>query len=944
MSVIEIGTSKSGPSFKVGGGSSAKGGVSISDFNNQLRDGAKKGEKVDFKTLEQVSDIEVKRLDTKALKKYVEKHKEDKPHIQEIFGSASPLAAIYNDNDSFRSKDSWLSGLIGKLLKFIADPSLESFKGIAKGLVTEDGTRINLRDNKLLSELDKDSKLSPLAAALRIVGTTEQNSQAQDELKENPEAGVSHDKETINAIASQSLARLRHIFDDEGNILNSNGDVLYGPLEITPDDIAALKADDENTLTVSEGSLKWNDFASKVFKLYASDQAGQAIDYANTVFAIFNKKMRARVEDTSLDKVEREGARATNREVINTFKERLSREFGGEYFAKAFDLAFTSGAFMSETARNAIVGKAAEKATKAAISKASSDLKETAGSKGNSLKELTKGDDGIDLQALTDGDKYTIVDLGKVCNSAKAEIINGQPLDYNGNKLTLATAADAYKKSAEILGQTTAKEMAKEVLDTNLGDTEARDKYLANAKTTNVKGINDEAANIAKVADTKAKTVDDVLAEVQKSIDGIKKDGFLVPTAGDLEASDKFAKKLTKKLITIAGITEKKSNRDQVEDLRKEISKQAMYGNFKLDKLLKKTIEIDPSSEDNIKDRFKMYFKTEANAKTFVTDFINNEEMVSLANVVKQETIQELVKSPAISELILRQPENRALSVSSLDEIIDDPQKLADASPELALIWADPEVYKDDSKRAEMAMLGLMSLLKSNPTLLNPGSASAKNIAKKLFSKEVKNDDNVANRIADKFKTFIQSGKIKPDGITDDLGFQEASKLAGTSISRAKYLDFMAPQVAYAKEAVTADRLARMINAHTPYGSRSNVHSAIEALAEHLESAAEKLDGADFKDIRSTVTEGLNDSLSQSIVKNMFFPGDDGDSTGTSSDKLTGNSAVQSVLDAAMRMRMIIPRLYRGSDSNSTSSTNSKTKEKVTPQESSEVEQNKVAA
>jgi hypothetical protein len=145
---------------------------------------------------------------------------------------------------------------------------------------------------------------------------------------------------------------------------------------------------------------------------------------------------------------------------------------------------------------------------------------------------------------------------------------------------------------------------------------------------------------------------------------------------------------------------------------------------------------------------------------------------------------------------------------------------------------------------------------------------------------------------------------------------QEAARLAGTSVSRARYLEFIAPQVVYAREAIVADRMSRMINAHIPEGSKANIYSTVEALADHLQAAAEKLVGADFGDVQTTVTSGLS-GLSLDIVRNMFFPGDPSDTTGTNNDKLSGNSAIQSVMDAALRLKMILPRLYQPNASSS---------------------------
>lgn len=920
MSVIEIGKSKSTSSFKIGTTSSSKGGLSVAEFNNKLRDAVKSGEKVDFKLLGQVSDTERIRVDSKALKEYVQKHSGDKAHVQEMFASSSPLSALYTDTEGFSPKDSWLSGLVGKLLSFLSNPSLATLKGIAKGLVSEDGNKINLSNNKLLEELDRNQKLAPLAAALRIVGMDEAGAQMKEELTTNPEAGKSYNKETIDALVTQSLNRLKHIFDDEGNILNSKGDVLLGPLNITPGDIQALKADDNNTLTVGEGPLKWNDFASKTYKYFAAGQAGSAVDYVNTVFAIFNRQIREKIEATT-DKAEKENFKAQGRELINVFSERLATEFGGEGFAKAFELALTRGAFASETARNAIVGEAATTATTAAINKVTKDLGDTSTSKGNALSEQSTL-----ISALTKDDKYTILDLGKIYSNAGGIVT--ETLEYDGNKLTLATAADAYKKSAEILGQEASKVMAKSVLDTNLGDTKARDEYLANAKKATSgasKGIQDDSSKISETAKDTKKTLEDVLLEVQISVDSIKDSKFLISTADDVTASDKFAKSLSDKLIKLADINIKATKETQaaVDTFTRAISAQARTGEFTVATIIEELVKIAPTRKVDIEARVKSEFKDESKVKAFITTFINNEEMVSLANVVKAETIQDLIKSnTAISEYLMRQAENKALSVSSLDDIITDPTKLADASPELACIFASAESYKSDSVRAEMAMLGLMSILKSNPTLLTPGSTSAKNIAKKLFSKQVSNDEGKANRIADKLAQLVQSATISPGIDTsadkDKLDLGKAARLAGTSVSRAKYLEFKAPEVAYAREAITADRLARMINAHTPESARGSIHSTVEALAQHLESAANKLDGAGFDDVRTIVSEGLS-GLQEQIVKNMFFPGDDADPWGKSADRLTGNSAVQSVMDAALRMKMILPRLYRAEGSSSSS-------------------------
>ena len=45
---IDIGKSKATGGFKIGAGSSSKGGVSVTEFNNKLRDAVKSGEKGDF--------------------------------------------------------------------------------------------------------------------------------------------------------------------------------------------------------------------------------------------------------------------------------------------------------------------------------------------------------------------------------------------------------------------------------------------------------------------------------------------------------------------------------------------------------------------------------------------------------------------------------------------------------------------------------------------------------------------------------------------------------------------------------------------------------------------------------------------------------------------------------------------------------------------------------
>ncbi len=925
MSVIEIGKSKSTSSFKIGTTSSSKSSFNVTEFNNKLRDAAKSGEKVDFKLLGQISDTERIRVDSKALKEYVQKHSGDKAHIQEMFSSSSPLSALYTDTEGFSPKDSWLSGLVGKLLSFLSNPSLATLKGIAKGLVSEDGKKINLSNNKLLEELDRNQKLAPLAAALRIVGMDEAGAQMKEELTTNPEAGKAYKKETIDAYVTQSLNRLKHIFDDEGNIISSSSkDGLLGPLNITAEDIQALKADDQNSLTVSQGLLKWNDFVAKTYKYFAAGQAGSAVDYVNTVFAIFNRQVRENI-DKATDPVEKENFKAQGRELINIFSEQLATEFGGEGFAKAFELALTRGAFASETARNAIVGDAATTATTAAITQVTNDLTETANVKTNAL---SKQDKVIDALIGTNG-KYTILDLGKVCEDKEGTIIVkegivNENLIYDGNKLTLATAAEAYKKSAEVLSQEASKVMAKSVLDANLGDTKARDEYLANAKKVQgkeSKGIQDDASKISEIAKDKTKNSNEMVAVIQISVESIKEGDFLINTVDDVAASDKFAKNLSERLVKLANIRVTKDNQADVDTFTTTISAQARSGDFDIAKILNELIKIEPAREIDIQDRIRAEFKDESKVKAFITTFINNEEMVSLANVVKAETIQDLVKSnTAISDYLIRQTENKALSVSSLEDIINDPQKLADASPELACIFASADSYKSDSVRAEMAMLGLMSILKSNPTLLSPGSSSAKNIAKKLFAKQVSNDEGKANRIADKLAQLVQTATIQPKGITGAFDLEKATRLAGTSVSRAKYLEFKAPEVAYAREAITADRLARMINAHTPESARGTIHSTVEALAQHLESAASKLDGAGFDDIRTIVTEGLS-GLQEQIVKNMFFPGDDADPWGKTADRLTGNSAVQSVIDAALRMKMILPRLYRGEGSSSSSQT-----------------------
>jgi hypothetical protein len=920
MATIDIGKKTSTRSFKIGGSSSsAKGGISITEFNNKLREAAKKGEKLDFKLLEQVPDTQRKRLDASALKIYVEKHNSDKAHVQEIFSGASPLSAMYTDTEGFSPKDSWLSGIVGKLLAFLAKPSLETLKGIAKGLVSEDGSRINLSDNKLLEQLDSNQKLAPLSAALRIVGTTDAGAQMKEELNTNPEAGKSYGKEAVDAYISQSLNRLRHVFDEEGNILNSKGDVLYGPLNIEQADIDALKAEDVNSLTVREGQLKWNDFVRQAYKYVALGQAGTAVDYVNTVFAIFNKKMRAEVESKSNTPAQKEHFRALNRDVINVFSEQLAREFGGEGIAKAFEIAFTRGAFTSDTARNAIVGEAATTATNNALNQAARDFRDTARSKKNALVSQ-----GIAIAELVDNHgQYTVLDLGKVCNGTSQGILTGQLPNYDGNKLTLATFADAYKKSAQVLGQKASNLMSQTVLDTNLGDTKKRDAYLANAQSGTVgasKGIQDDAGAIATVAKDNTKTMADALTEFKKSIDTITSGNFLVNTNGNVQASDKFADTLSNYLYGISNIKIDQRDKNLVaadKAFKDLIANQALTGNFDISLIVTELIKVDPTRQATIEARIKAELGDESKVKSLIGKFVNHEEMISLANVVKAETIQDLVKSnTAISEYLLRQAENRALSVGSIDDIISDPQKLADASPELALIFADPEAYKSDSARAEMAMLGLMSILKSNPTLLSAGSPSAKSIAKKLFAKQVNNDDTKASQIANKLLGLVNSGKINPTGLTSPQNMQEAARLAGTSVSRARYLEFIAPQVVYAREAIVADRMSRMINAHIPEGSKANIYSTVEALADHLQAAAEKLVGADFGDVQTTVTSGLS-GLSLDIVRNMFFPGDPSDTTGTNNDKLSGNSAIQSVMDAALRLKMILPRLYQPNASSS---------------------------
>lgn len=927
MSTFDIGGTDSTNTFTIGGNSSNKHGLSANEFNSKLRDAAKKGEKVDFTLLGQVTDTERKKIDPKALKEYVQKHKDDKAHLQETFSNSSPLFALYTKTEGFKQKDSWLSGIIGKLFAFFSNPSLETFRTISKGLVTEDGQEINpTGSNKLLDQLDRNSKLAPLSAALRAVaGLDAQAAEMKDEIEKNPELAAEYPKETIDAYTAESLENLRHVFDQEGNIIGSNGEVLYGPLDITKDDIKALKADDDNNLTVGVGQLKWNDFAAKTFKFYASGQPGLAVDYANTVFSIFNRKMRAGREDSSLSKDERDHFRALNREVTNVFSKQLANEFGGEGFAKAFEFAFTRGAFGSESARNAIVGDAADIETERAVADVSRDFRDVATDKNNALARQ-----GGDLDAMVSkGNKYTILDLGKVYDK-NAGVVT-QELNYDGNKLTLNTAADAYNRSAEILARKTAEKMATEVLDVELGDTKKRDKFLSNSEKgaggtkSDSKGLDDDAANIADIAKNKSKKAKDVFNEMQKSVEKIKADGFMVPTADDLEASDAIAKKLTDRLIRIANIdTQGKKARKNISNLQDVISTQAQAGDFKLDNILDELVKLadgDKKNEDRIKSRLQTEFKSESNVKSLLTEFVNQEEMVSLATVVKAETIQEVVKSnTAIKEYLLRQPENRALSVSSIDDIVDNRAKLADASPELALIFADSDQYKSDSVRAEMAMLGLMSILRANPTLLSPGSESSKKIVKKIFAKEVNNDDTKANRIASKLAKSVRK-EIKVKGIEDkqgkkkDLDFSTASRLAGTSVSRAKYLAFRAPDVAYRREAIVAERLARMINAHTPNSARSEVYQSVEALGQHLEEAASKLEGANFSDIRTVVTEGLNDPTAKHIVRNMFFPGDDADSTGSNSDKLSGSSAIQLVRNAARRMQMVAPRLYEGEGS-----------------------------
>ena len=840
-----------------------------------------------------------------------------------MFSSSSPLSTLYTETEGFTPKDSWLSGLVGKLLAFFSNPSLDSLKGIAKGLVKEDGSKISLTDNKLLEELDRDQKLAPLAAALRAVGTNEQGAQMKEELDTNPEA-EGYNKETIDAYVTQSLGRLRHIFDDEGNLIGSNGEVLMGPLVIRQEDIESLKASDENLLPVAEGAVKWNDVASKTFKYLKTGQAGVAIDYANTIFAIFNKQMREKVDDADASYEDRETARAQNREVIDIFKNQLAQEFGGEGFAKAFEFVFTRGAFASETTRNAITGDAVESTTKGAIKEVTENLEETANDKGNSLaaregaKSKAKTKTLLD-SLVTDGDKYTILDLGGEIDGKKKGI-SKEELNYDGNKLTLTTVAKAYTRSAEVLGHSTAEKLGKIVLGMKLGETEKRDKYLANAAGSGTKkaGIVADAKTINTAADTKGKKLEDVLKKAQDAIGTIKSGGFIVPTEGDVDASDEFATTLSKKLLSLADISPNKDNREKIDDFRRKVSEQARKGNFDLETIVKELIKVSPKNKADIRDRIQSELKNEAKAKNFLNEFINHSEMVSLSSVVKAETVQDLIKShKGLSSQIMRQPSNQALNQSSVEDIVTNPQYLADASPELALIFADPDVYKSDGKRAEMAMLGLMSLLKQNPSLLTPGTPGAKNIVKKLFAKEVKNDDTTAATIADKFSSFVQRNDFEQKELNRKFNLQEMANLAGSSVSRATYLEFTAPTVAYKREAVVAERLARMINGHTPKSSRGEIYQSVEALADHLEAAAEKLDGADFSDVRTIVTEGLNDPISEAIVKNMFFPGDDGDTVGTSTDKLNGNEAPQSVMDAAIRMRMILPRLFKADGSTS---------------------------
>lgn len=921
-----INLGKSGAAeFVVGSGSKSKAGISITGFNKDLKNAAKNGEKIDFSTLDQVSSNEIKRLDSKALKDYIQKHKDDKSHIQEVFSSKSPLRGIYNKVEGFAPKEPWLKGIVGHLLEFLSNPSVENLKKISKGLVSEDGTEINIKDNALFGALDRSQKLAPLSTALRAIGVTESASEMKETMDKNPENIAENiDKKAIDAYIKESLSSISHVIDSDGNILQSNGDVLMPPLVISDDDIKDLGSEDPDSLTVKAGTLKWDDFVAETFKFTTGKNPGKAIDYANTVMSIFNKKMRTELEDES-DSEAREGIKAKTAEVIDILTNKISREFGGEGLGNALESAFKKGAFASESCVKAIVGDASDKAGDKALETVAGDLAKTAEDKGNGLAEQ----DGLLASLVGKDGAYNILDLaGRIGDDPSPSTLPDTKLNYDSNTLTLATVSEAYKQSAETIARENASKMSDKLLGTKIGDVKARDEYIAGGEDGDA-GIKSATKEISDLAQESTKTDAQVITRIQEELTTIKNGKFLV----DSSQAEKFSKDLSKHLLSIAKVdTKNKDLRTAINKFTNEISDQVESGNINFNGIMAKLkdIETDDDEKEKISTRVRNHFKKSENTNAFINKFINSQEMESFSSVVKAQTIQDLVKNnTAISDLIMRQAENKALAVSSIDDILDpDAGLLSDASPELALIFASEDQFKNDSTRAEMAMLGLMSLLKSNPSLLSNQSTS-RTIAKALFRKQTQGDDYQATVLSKKLSDYVSGEKLKlegykkPDGTIDsEIDVKEAARLAGSSISRSQYLEFCAPKVAYARESVVADRLSRMINAHTSSKARAEIYEAIQNVAEHLETVANNLDGVHFEQIRKEVTNGL-EGTALTLVNNMFYPGDEFDTLGSSRDRLVGDAAPQTLMDSAIRLKMIIPRLYVPESNDNSSSTRS---------------------